>query len=85
MVKHSFEDQVFALSGPQHIPGLKLKGVIFFSPGNPANSIFIATPTEKNSKLKVGNTVLDATLESIEAQRAIFSYHGKMVEARIGG
>lgn len=84
VVRESFEKQVFALRGAQHIPGLKLKGIIFFSPDNPANHVFVATPADKNRKLKVGDTLLDSILESIEAQKAIFSYQGQRVEAHIG-
>jgi len=77
-------ERVSRLSGAQHLPGLKLRGIIFFSPNNPANHVFVATPTEKNRKLKVGDTLLDATLESIEAQKAVFSYQGQWVTALIG-
>jgi hypothetical protein len=84
VTSQSLEEQVSALRGAQHIPGLKLKGIIFFSPDNPANHVFVATPADKNKKLKVGDTLLGSILESIEAQKAIFSYQGQRVEAHIG-
>ena len=51
---------------------------------NPVNHIFVSTPNEKNRKLKVGETLLSATLEGIEAQKAVFSYQGQRVEKAIG-
>jgi hypothetical protein len=76
-------EQISAI-GPQHIPGLTLKGIIFFSSDNPANHVFVSTTADTNKKLKVGDTLLGSILESIEAQRAIFSYQGQRMEARIG-
>jgi len=68
----------------QYIPGLRVKGIIFLNSDNPFNHIFVATPNEKNRKLKVGETLLNATLENIEAQKAVFSYQGQRVEKTIG-
>ncbi|VAX30735.1 hypothetical protein MNBD_NITROSPINAE05-327 [hydrothermal vent metagenome] len=67
-----------------YIPGLKVKGIIFLNANHPVNHIFVSTPSEKNRKLKVGETLLAATLETIEAQKAIFSYQGQRVEKSIG-
>lgn len=69
---------------PQNIPGLKVKGIIFLNSDNPFNHIFVSTSNEKNRKLKVGETLLTATLEAIEAQKAVFSYQGERVEITIG-
>ncbi|MDA0691560.1 MAG: hypothetical protein O3A78_06635 [Nitrospinae bacterium] len=85
VASQSLEERVSSLNGVQHIPGLKLKGIIFFSPNNAANHVYVATNADKNKKLKVGDTLLDSTLESIEAHKAIFSYKGQRVEAHIGG
>lgn len=74
----------FTAQNSVHIPGLKVKGIIFLNTGNPVNHIFVSTPNEKNRKLKVGETLLTATLEGIEAQKAIFSYQGQRVEKAIG-
>jgi|GEM_PF-422475 len=68
----------------QNIPGLKVKGIVFLNPDNPVNHIFVSTPDEKNRKLKVGDSLLNATLESVEAQKAVFSYQGQRVEKTIG-
>ncbi len=68
----------------QHIPGLKVKGIIFLNSDNPVNHIFVTTPNEKNRKLRVGETLMTATLEAIEAQKAIFTYQGQRVEKTIG-
>jgi hypothetical protein len=75
---------IFTALNSVHIPGLKVKGIIFLNADNPVNHIFVSTPSEKNRKLKVGETLLTATLEGIEAQKAIFSYQGQRVEKAIG-
>lgn len=79
-------DQIatIAPNSSQTIPGLKVKGIIFLNPDNPVNHIFVSTPNEENRKLKVGENLLNATLESIEAQKAVFSYQGERVEKSIG-
>lgn len=84
VASQSLEEQVSVLNGAQHIPGLKLKGIIFFSPNNAANHVYVATNADKNKKLKVGDTLLGSILESIEAQKAIFFYQGQRVKAHIG-
>lgn len=66
------------------IPDLKVKGIIFLNQDNPVNHIFVSTPDEENRKLKVGDDLLNATLESIEAQKVVFSYQGQRVEKAIG-
>jgi hypothetical protein len=74
----------FTPNNSPDIPGLKVKGIIFLNSDNPINHIFVSTPNEKNRKLKVGETLLSATLEGIEAQKAVFSYQGQRVEKAIG-
>lgn len=74
----------FTSNNSPNIPGLKVKGIIFLNSDNPVNHIFVSTPNEKNRKLKVGETLLSATLENIEAQKAVFSYQGQRVEKTIG-
>jgi hypothetical protein len=66
------------------IPGLKVKGIIFFSAKSPSNHIFISTSTSKNKKVRIGDTVQSATLMHIESNRVVFSYQGEMVHLRIG-
>ncbi len=75
---------ILAPNSGHTIPGLKMRGIIFLNADNPVNHIFVSTPSEKNRKLKVGENILDATLESIESQKAIFSYQGQRVEKGIG-
>lgn len=75
---------IIAPNRGQNIPGLRVKGIIFLNPDNPVNHIFVSTPSETNRKLKVGDTLLDATLESIEAQKAVFSHQGQRVEKSLG-
>ncbi len=78
------EISAFAPNVSQHIPGIKLKGIIFLNSDNPVNHIFVSTPNENNRKLRVGDTLLRATLEAIESQKAIFTYQGQRVEKTIG-
>ena len=66
------------------IPGLKVKGVIFFSSESPSNHIFISTPKISNQKVRVGDSIESATLLKIESNGAIFSYQGERVHQRIG-
>jgi len=66
------------------IPGLKVKGVIFFSSESPSNHIFVSTPIISNQKVRVGDSIESATLLKIESNGAIFSYQGESVHLRIG-
>ena len=66
------------------LPGLSVKGVIFFNDNDPANYIFVSTPTEKNKKLKAGDVIMNATLESIEPNWVVFTLDGDPVEFEIG-
>lgn len=85
MVAGNYEKiPTFTPNNPKNISGLKVKGIIYLNPDNPFNHIFVSTPNEKNRKLKVGETLLTATLEAIEAQKAVFSYQGERVEITIG-
>jgi len=85
MEAESFDEiPLIRLNSALTIPGLKVKGIIFLNQDNPVNHIFVSTPDEKNRKLKVGDSLSNATLESIEAQKAVFSYQGQRVEKTIG-
>ena len=66
------------------IPGLKVKGVIFFSSESPSNHIFVSTPKISNQKVRVGDSIESATLLKIESNGAIFSYQGQRVHQQIG-
>jgi hypothetical protein len=67
-----------------HFPEMRVKGIIFFDDGNLSNHIFVSTPKTTNLKLKVGDEVEKALLESITSQAAIFKYQGHLVELPIG-
>jgi hypothetical protein len=67
-----------------YFPEIRVKGIIFFEDGSASNHIFVSTPTTTNQKLKIGNEVEEALLESITAQAAIFKYQGHLVELPIG-
>jgi hypothetical protein len=60
-----------------NIPSLKLKGIIFFTKGNPANYIFVSSSEQNNVKLKVGESIMGAMLQSIQSSRAIFTKNGE--------
>ncbi len=66
------------------IPGLKVKGIIFFSSGSPSNHIFVSTPKSSNQKVRVGDSIESATLLKIDSNGAIFSYKGESVHLQIG-
>ena len=66
------------------VPGLRVKGVIFFSSESPSNHIFVSTPNISNQKVRVGDSIESATLLKIESNGAIFSYQGQRVHQRIG-
>ncbi len=67
-----------------HFPEIRVKGIIFFSDGSLSNHIFVSTPISTNLKLKVGDELDKALLESITSQSAIFKYQGHLVELPIG-
>jgi len=66
------------------IGGVKIKGIIFFKDQSPANHIFISTPTEKNKKLKQGETVAGAILENITPNKVVFSRKGQLFSMGLG-
>lgn len=66
------------------IPGLRVKGIISLGADNPVNYILVSTPEENNLKLRVGETILNATLKSIQPNRAIFTYKGKIAVMQVG-
>ncbi len=66
------------------IPGLKVKGIIFFSDGSSSNHIFVSTQKSKNQKVRVGDSIESATLLKIESNGAVFSYQGENVFMGIG-
>ena len=67
------------------IPQLKVKGIIFFSPGNPSNHIFVSTSKSSNQKVQVGGSIGSEILLKIESNGALFSYQGEKVHLEIGG
>ena len=66
------------------IPGLKVKGIIFFSSGSPSNHIFVSTPNSSNQKVRVGDSIESATLLKVESNGAVFSYKGERFHLQIG-
>ncbi|MFQ5674084.1 MAG: hypothetical protein ACE5G9_13455 [Nitrospinales bacterium] len=67
-----------------YIPGLKIKGIVYLAEGSPINHILVSTPDASNLKMRVGENVLGATLESIQPDRAVFLYKGRLTETGIG-
>ena len=67
-----------------HIPGIKIKGVIFFDKGSSSNHIIATTENNSNLKLRVGEAVQGAVLKSIHPSHVIFLYHDQLIEVGIG-
>ncbi|MEK9627903.1 MAG: hypothetical protein VW455_02680 [Nitrospinota bacterium] len=78
------EIQVSKLRSHGSIPGLKVKGIIFFSPESSSNHIFVSTPRTNNQKMKIGDSIHSATLMKIESTGAVFAYKGESVFMAIG-
>lgn len=66
------------------IPGLKLKGIVFFGEDSKENYLFFTLPGMSIHRLKVGETVEDAKLIAIHPGVAVFEYQGRDVELRVG-
>jgi hypothetical protein len=73
------------ISSSLSIPGLKLKGIIYFSAGSSSNHIFVSTPKSNNHKMRVGDSIDSATLMKIESTGAVFAYQGETAFLNIGG
>ena len=67
-----------------HIPGIRIKGVIFFDKGSSSNHIIATTENNSNLKLRVGETVQGAVLKSIYPNYVIFFYHDQLIKVGIG-
>ena len=67
-----------------NIPGIKIKGVIFFDKGSSSNHIIATTENNSNLKLRVGETVQGAVLKSIHPNYVIFFHHNQLIEVGIG-
>lgn len=67
-----------------HIPGIKIKGVIFFDKGSSSNHIIATTENNSNLKLRVGEIVQGAVLKSIHPNYVIFFHHNQLIEVGIG-
>ncbi len=67
-----------------HIPGIKIKGVIFFDKGSSSNHIIATTENNSNLKLRVGEIVQGAVLKSIHPNHVIFFHHNQLIEVGIG-
>ena len=67
-----------------NIPGIKIKGVIFFDKGSSSNHIIATTENNSNLKLRVGETVQGAVLKSIHPNHVIFFHHNQLIEVSIG-
>ena len=67
-----------------HIPGIKIKGVIFFDKDSSSNHIIATTENNSNLKLRVGETVQGAVLKSIHPNYVIFFHHNQLIKVGIG-
>lgn len=78
------EIQISQINKSLSIPGLKVKGIIYFSPTSSANHIFVSTPRSNNHKMRVGDSIDSATLMKIESTGAVFAYQGQTAFLDIG-
>ncbi len=78
------EIQISQINNNLSIPGLKVKGIIYFSPTSSANHIFVSTPKSNNHKMRVGDSIDSATLMKIESTGAVFAYQGQTAFLDIG-
>ncbi|MBI4383946.1 MAG: hypothetical protein HY579_07925 [Nitrospinae bacterium] len=69
---------------PIRIPGVKVKGIIYFGKDNPASYILVASLQNISQKMKVGEEISGATLKEVQPSFAVFSYQGEMAQLRIG-
>ena len=66
------------------IPGLKVKGIIFFSSDSSSNHILVSNAQSSNQKMRIGDTIDSATLMKIESTGVVFAYQGESVFVGIG-
>jgi hypothetical protein len=66
------------------IPGLKVKGIIYFSPESFSNHILVSTSKSNNHKMRVGDSIDSATLMKIESTGAVFAYQDQIAFLNIG-
>jgi len=66
------------------IPGIKVKGIIFFDENNSSNHIIATTKNNSNLKLRVGEAIQDSILKSIHPNHVIFLSNGGLIEVNIG-
>ena len=67
-----------------YIPGVTVKGIIFFDEKSSSNHIIVTTPSDSNLKLRVGDSVQNAFLKSIRPNRVFFLYQDQLIEVSIG-
>ena len=67
-----------------HIPGIKIKGVIFFDKDSSSNHIIATTENNSNLKLRVGETVQGAVLKSIHPNYVLFFHDNQLIKVGIG-
>ena len=66
------------------IPGIKVKGIIFFGKGSLSNHIIITSQNDSNLKLQVGDSIQNAVLKTIHPNHVIFLYQDQMIKVEIG-
>jgi hypothetical protein len=66
------------------IPGVKIKGIIFFDKDSPSNHIIATTKNNSNLKLRVGEAIQDVVLKSIHPNYVIFLSHDQLTQVSIG-
>jgi hypothetical protein len=84
LVNEPEEVHIPQINNSLSIPGLKVKGIIYFSPESSSNHILVSTPENNNHKMHVGDSIDSATLMKIESTGAVFAYQDKIAFLNIG-
>ena len=84
LVNEPEEFHIPQINNSLSIPGLKVKGIIYFSPESSSNHILVSTPKNNNHKMFVGDSIDSATLMKIESTGAVFAYQGQIALLNIG-
>jgi hypothetical protein len=66
------------------IPGIKVKGIIFFDENSSSNHIIATTKNNSNLKLRVGEAIQGSILKSIHPNHVIFLSNGGLIEVNLG-
>jgi hypothetical protein len=84
LAKEPEEAHIPQINNSLSIPGLEVKGIIYFSPESSYNHILVSTPKSNNHKMRVGDSIDSATLMKIESTGVVFAYQDQIAFLSIG-